>query len=56
MIGVPAESAEDAIAALGWIIEDGEDSEIELGGDTDWGRASESLLHAARDYLASRLL
>ena len=54
MIGVPALSADDALAAMDWITREGADSMIELDPDgTVWARTSASLMNAVRDYLAS---
>jgi hypothetical protein len=52
MIGVPARSAEDSLAAVEWIIDDGKDCMISLG-EALYGRVASSLLNATRDYLAS---
>jgi hypothetical protein len=48
MIGVPARSADNALAAMDWITKEGAHSMIELGGGTFWGRVSDSLVNAVR--------
>ena len=54
MIGVPARSADDALAAIELVIRDGEHSMIELDPDgSKWARLHTSLVTAVRDYLAS---
>jgi hypothetical protein len=53
MIGVPARSADDALAAIQLVIRDGEHSMIELDPDGRvWARVHASLVNAVRDYLA----
>lgn len=54
IVGVPARSAEDAIAALDWITRDGGQCMIELGYG-DYGRAAESLMNTVRGYLISTM-
>ena len=54
MIGVPARSADDALAAMDWLIREGADSMIELDPDgTAWAQTCVSLVNAVRDYIAS---
>ncbi len=51
IIGVPAQSADDALAAMNWLKHDGEACMIELGGYSLYGQVAESLVNAVRDYL-----
>jgi hypothetical protein len=51
MIGVPAVSWEDALAALDWLIK--EDA-IEMSGDTDFEQTAASIVYALRAYLEGR--
>jgi hypothetical protein len=55
LVGVPARSAEDAHAAIDWLIREGTHSMIELGDDGSWGSVCKSLATAVRDYLASQV-
>jgi hypothetical protein len=58
MIGVPARTPADALAAVDWIIREGRDSVIEIDGKPDaflYNRVTHSLIHALRDYLAGRV-
>ena len=55
MIGVPAQTADDALAAIDWLKHDGEGCMIELGGDGLYGQVAGSLVDAVRDYLATRV-
>jgi hypothetical protein len=52
MVGVPARNAEDARAAIGWLIREGDGCRIDDEG-TVYDRAAASLIHAVKDYLAS---
>jgi hypothetical protein len=54
LIGVPARTTEDALAAIDYILSVGEHSMIELGADDDrlFPRVEYSLLNAVRNYLA----
>jgi hypothetical protein len=54
MIGLPARGANDALAAMDWIIRHGPHGTIELNADGGlWARVGASLVNAVRDYLAS---
>ena len=57
MIGVPARTAEDALAALDWLIKEGVDFEIDYSDEPD-GRHEEvvvSLVTAIRSYIEGRI-
>jgi glycerol kinase len=54
MIGVPARTTEDALAALDWLIKEGADLESEYGeGDRMFGGVVTSLVDAIRDHIVS---
>jgi hypothetical protein len=53
LIGVPARSADDAIAALEWVLKEGKYNMISFSWEPH-GSAAQSLINAARDYLAGR--
>jgi hypothetical protein len=51
IIDVPVQSKEDAIAAMDWLIYEGKDSMIELGGDHSiYAQVSGHLVTAVRKY------
>ena len=54
IIGTPARTADDALAAMDWLIKENADFKNELG-DTEsiYGRAVTSLVDALRGYIAS---
>ena len=52
MVGVPASTREDALAAITWIIFEGKEFMIDLDGDTLYRQVACSLTVALRDYLA----
>ena len=51
MVGAPASTREDALAAITWIIFEGKESMIELAGDTLYGQVTV----AVHDSLAGRV-
>jgi hypothetical protein len=53
MIGVPARSAEDALAAMDWLTKEGVDFETELGDDGPHEQVVTSLVDAIRNYIVS---
>ena len=56
MIGVPARTANDALAAMEWLLREGADSMIDFDPHgTLWTRTCLSLVNAVRDYLAARV-
>lgn len=55
MVGVPARTRDDALAALDWLIKDGAD--LSTLHQEDWNplqRTARSLVYAVRDYIATR--
>jgi hypothetical protein len=48
IIGVPAVSQEDALAALDWLIKE---KAIEMGNGTSFERTAKSIVYALRGYL-----
>jgi hypothetical protein len=54
MIGVPARAAENALAALDWLIRDGVDFEIEYHDDPESSHEEVSLVAAIRGYIEGR--
>jgi hypothetical protein len=54
MIGVPARTTGDALAALNWLIKEGADLESEYGEDVlFFGEVVTSLVDAIKDYIVS---
>jgi hypothetical protein len=53
MIGVPARSMGDALAALDWLIKEGADLESEYAGDLFFGEIVTSLVDAIRGHIVS---
>ncbi len=51
MIGVPARSAEDALAALDWVVKEGEDHFLQAAD----GEVLTSLFDAIRGYIVSTI-
>ena len=49
-------SAEDALAAVDFIIKEGADSVLDLGGISDWDRLTTSLFDAIKGYIEGRAL
>ena len=54
MIGVPARSAEDALAAIDFFIKEGADLMIELGGGDDHDTRIEELIALVADHVVAR--
>jgi hypothetical protein len=52
MIGVPARTAEDALAAIDFLIRENASFE-DLDYDNHWGRVMTSLVDAIRGYIVS---
>jgi hypothetical protein len=56
LVGKPVRNAQDALAAVEWLVQHGRDNRIELDDSADappHDRICYSLLHALRDYLRS---
>ncbi len=54
MIGVPARTADDALAAIDWFIKECADTQLDIAnGDCLYDRVAGSLVNAVRDYIAS---
>ena len=53
MIGVPARTASDALAAMEWLTREGAGSMIELDAEgTPWSKTCLSLMNAVKEYIA----
>jgi len=54
MIGVPARTADDAPAAMDWLVKEGVDFESGLGDDGSHQQLVTSLVKAIRGYIEGR--